>query len=289
MIPDPLLPSPADGDESEAHLVKMLREDWGPDYESYLPLTRELRRLPEPLIQTAEITTLNARLTRHLQPSKTERSRWSGTLREQIAYGITLLQAELRLARYELWVASLLIMAIGVLVTVYTVQAPSVETLPFVYVAPIMAAFGVAFVFNPSADLPFEIMLACPRSVRLILLARLTLVFSFNLVIGLMSSFTLSLVRPELSLLPLITAWLAPMSFLSALAFFLAIFFKEPLIGGIGSMLLWLWQHINIPFFKAPVIIMSLDRPLLWTVTVLLGVAGLWLAGRDERWIRGSQ
>lgn len=289
MTPDPLLPTPVEGDEAESRLVRMLREDWGPDYESYLPLTRELRRLPEPLIRTDEITSLNARLTGHLQTPKTELSRWSAALREQIAYGITLLRAELRLARYELWVASLLIMVIGVLVTVYTVQPPSVESLPFVYVAPVMAAFGVAFVFNPSADLPFEIMLACARSVRLILLARLTLVFSFNLLIGLVSSFSLSLVRPELSLFPLITAWLAPMSFLSALAFFLAIFFKEPLIGGIGSMLLWLWQHINIPFFKAPVIIMSLDRPVLWMITVLLGVAGLWLAGRDERWIRGTQ
>ena len=112
-------------------------------------------------------------------------------------------------------------------------------------VAPLVAACGVAFLYGLDADPALELQLATPVSPRLILLARLALLFGFNLAITLVCSVGLALARAQISLLPLIAAWLAPMTFLSALAFLLSVLFFNSLASVLISLLLWIGMALR--------------------------------------------
>ena len=204
-----------------------------------------------------------------------------------------LLRAQERIVRREIWVASTLVMALGTLVTLatYGPYSPS-GSLPFVLISPIVAAIGVAFIYGPAVDPALEIELATPASTRLILLARLVLVFGFNLALGLMGSVVLAGLRSEVSLWLLVMAWLAPMAFLSALAFMLTILLADPGIGVLVSLVLWAVQSMgqvvtlsgiswNLPDLTAMEV-----RPWLWASTLLFFVVALCASGRDERWLR---
>jgi hypothetical protein len=204
-----------------------------------------------------------------------------------------LLRAQERVVRREIWVASTLVMALGTLVTLatYGPHSPS-GSLPLVLISPIVAAIGVAFIYGPAVDPALEIELATPASTRLILLARLVLIFGFNLALGLMGSVVLAGLRSEVSLWPLVMAWLAPMAFLSALAFMLTILLADPGIGVLVSLGLWAVQSMgqvvtrsgiswNLPDLTAVEV-----RPWLWALTLLFFALALWASGRDERWLR---
>ena len=186
-----------------------------------------------------------------------------------------------------------MVMALGTMVTLatYGPYSPS-GSLPFVLISPIVAAIGVAFIYGPVVDPALEIELATPASTRLILLARLVLVFGFNLALGLMGSVVLAGLRSEVSLWPLVMTWLAPMAFLSALAFMLTILLADPGIGVLVSLVLWAVQSMgqvltlsgiswNLPDLTAMEV-----RPWLWASTLLFFVVALWASGRDERWLR---
>jgi hypothetical protein len=148
---------------------------------------------------------------------------------------------------------------------------------------------GIAFIYGPDVDPPLEIQLATATPPRLILLARLALVFVFDLLVGLVSSVILTLLDSSYSLWPLILSWLAPMTFLSGLAFFLTIFSQEALLSGLICFVLWVWQAIDIPYFNLPDLTTEAARPWLLVLAALLGGLALWLAGREERWVGGVQ
>jgi hypothetical protein len=85
----------------------------------------------------------------------------------------------------------------------------------------------------------------------------------------------------------LILAWLAPMAFLSALAFFLAVFSQETILSALACFVLWIWQSIDIEYISIPDLTSAAARPYLLVMAMLLGGIALWLAGRDERWVSG--
>jgi hypothetical protein len=201
-----------------------------------------------------------------------------------------LLRAQAKVVHRDIWAASALIMMLGTAVTLALHAPTSADTaLPFVLVAPVVAAMGVAFVYGPAVDPTLEIELATPVSPRLVLLARLALVFGFDLGLGLAGSAILSLLRAEISFWPLVSAWLAPMAFLSALAFLLTISSLEPGVGMLVSLGLWIVQSVarfspanNLPL---PDLTADAARPWLWLLAFLLGGLGFWLAGGEERWL----
>jgi hypothetical protein len=267
-------------DPKEKRLRALLSEDFGDEAQRFLPVVRELNRLPELSVSREEVAQVTGKLREYMpkpQPEIVTRQR-----RWQAWFPLTLLRAELQLMRYEVWLASALVMLIGILVAA---NDPMQAGTPFVHIAPIMAALGVAFIFNLNPEPPSEIVLSCMISIRMILLARLTLIYCLNLLLGVVGSVFLVVINANLSLWPLVAAWLAPMTFLSALAFFVAIVAKDPLLGAATSLVLWIWQHVDIPYLRLPISIMSIDRlVLLVAAAVLCGVA-MWLAGKDERWI----
>ncbi len=203
-----------------------------------------------------------------------------------------LLRFQLPIIRAEIWPASALMFALGLLVTLGS-GAQGGKALPFVLTAPLVAAVGVALLYGPVVDPALEIELATPTSPWLVLLSRLLLVFGFDLVLGLAGSLALALLRTNISLWPLVTTWLAPMSFLSALSLLLSVLSADPGLGMLVSLVLWgtqvLWQ---VGFFKGtslrlPDLTTAATRPWLWALALLMGGLALWASDRDDLWSRG--
>lgn len=228
----------------------------------------------------------------HPAPLQKQQVSW-GMPRRNLRWAWLLLRSQTRLVHPVTWLASGLVIALGALVTLLLYQpAQSGAELPLVIIAPLVAACGVAFLYGVEADPALELLLATPVSPRLILLARLLLLFGFNLAITLLCSILLTLMQAQLSLIPLITAWLVPMTFLSALAFLLSVIFFDSLASVLISLLLWigiaLRHFVQItPFFLPDLLRMTYYPAMLIIAPVLVGVA-LWLADREERWTGGS-
>lgn len=206
---------------------------------------------------------------------------------------LLLLRTQLRAVRREIFWASALIMGLGVLVTLATYQSTGMGTTPFVLVAPIVAGVGIALLYD--SEMILEIEQALPVSYRTVLVARLTLVFGLNLMLGFAASVALSLVNSNISLWPLVLAWLAPMTFLSALSFLVSTIAVDALIGMMVSMGLWFFQAmIHSPFAGAtplatliPNLLSVESRTWLLFCSVVLAMAALVISGREEHWIRG--
>ncbi len=183
---------------------------------------------------------------------------------------------------------------LGALVTLAFYQPTQAGTeLPFVLVAPLVAACGVAFLYGLDADPALELQLATPISSRVILLARLALLFGFNLAITLACSMVLALAQVELSLAPLIAAWLAPMTFLSAFAFLLSVLFFDSLASVFISLMLWvgvtLRRFVEIPNFFLPDLLQPNFYPLMLLSAPALVLLALVIAEREERWAGGAR
>ncbi|MCC7358027.1 MAG: hypothetical protein IT317_01020 [Anaerolineales bacterium] len=254
--------------------------------DALLPALRALRQWPAPAVTPAATQQLLASLSAASRPVSAlppgHAWRWP----------LLLLRSQAPRVRRELWWASALIYALGVLVTL----APSfnlsrVETLPFVLLAPAAAAVGCAFLFGPDNDPALELVLALPASPRLLLLARLTLLLAFDLALGLIGSAALAALRAEVVLWPLVLAWLAPMAFLATLGFLLSVLLAEPLAGILISLGLWAARVLGPVWFAGefwaglPDLNAPLSRAPLLLAAVGLAAAALWLGGQEERWL----
>jgi hypothetical protein len=206
-----------------------------------------------------------------------------------------LLRSQARVIQPEIWLATALVMTLGVFVTLATAQPRvTIESLPFVYVAPIVAAIGLAFLYGPGLDPASEIEVATPTSPRLVFLTRLMLVFGFNLGLGLIGTLLLAVVHTDFSVWPLIESWLAPMAFLSALTVIASVLFVDPLISTAAGLLAWgifvsqqFIERTAVPLLAyLPNLASAEARPFLFGLALTLSAAAVWLAGREERWLR---
>jgi hypothetical protein len=161
--------------------------------------------------------------------------------------------------------------------------------------APLVTAASLAVLYGPEHDPAAELTLSTPTSPWKILLARVTLVFGYNLVLGVAVSLLLQAFIP-VNLNGLILSWLAPMTFLSALALVLSLW-----IGTANALLVayagWLAQFI--PFLMRPMGLVGWfarfgegyvqfwqSPAILLTAAVLLFAAALWSAHFPERSLR---
>jgi hypothetical protein len=138
----------------------------------------------------------------------------------RVRFAGQLLWAELRLVRPAVWVASVLVMACAV--GLARGGGGDSFGLLLSLVAPLLAVGGVAAVYGPESDPAFEVLAITPTSPRLVLLARVTLVFGYDLVLALTASALAPLIAPDVRLLGLVAAWLGPMTLLLALSLVLA-------------------------------------------------------------------
>jgi hypothetical protein len=184
-------------------------------------------------------------------------------------------------------------MGLGILVTLaYSLSNSTEASLPFVLMAPVAAAAGIALLYGPAADPALEIELTLPISPRQILVARLVLVFGFDFVIGLAGSAAVSILRPQVSFWPLVSAWLAPMTFLASLAFLLITLTLDSGMSLLACLGLWILPNINrlisgirLPF-SIPDLTAGAFQPWLWLTAVLFFAAALWFGRSEEHWLR---
>lgn len=261
---------------NERDLRQKLKEDAGVEQiDELLPVVSRLAVWTAPLPDAAQRRQLTADL-RPLLPHP-RRPPWP--------WMAALLRAQLVVVRRELWAASAFVLALGVLVTLALNQGG----MPFVLIAPLVTAVGVSFLFGPGDETVLEIELAAPVSQRTLLLARMTLLFAINLIFGVAASLLLALLRQDILFWPLVATWLAPMAFLSALAFFFSVALRCPLLGILVSLALWGAQTARqiAPWTagRLPDLLAADAQLWLWAAAVLLLLLALWRAGREELWI----
>jgi Putative zinc-finger len=140
--------------------------------------------------------------------------------RRRLSFVAQLLRAELRLVRPSLWLASLLVMGCAVGLAVAGGNGAGATVLSLV--APLVAVAGVAGVYGPERDPAFDALAVTVTSPRLVLLARVTLVFAYDLALAMAASGVVRLAAPQVGLVDLVAGWLGPMTLLSALSLLLA-------------------------------------------------------------------
>ena len=149
-----------------------------------------------------------------------------------------LLTEQTSLVRKEIWSASALTTAVGCLVAALTAGGISMAGTTFAIFAPIVAAVGVAFVYGPDNDPSLEVVLSTPTSPRVILFARLVLVYGYDLMLALGSVVVLAAFHGTFEIWSLISLWIGPMFFLSALALLVSLLFS-PMAALSVVLILW--------------------------------------------------
>jgi hypothetical protein len=204
-----------------------------------------------------------------------------GSRPNSLSHSWGILKSQVPLVRHEIWPASTIIMIIGYIAAILVGKEEIIQVL-----APLVAATSIAMLYGPENDPGMELMYSIPGSPRQILLARLVIVFSYNFTLAMIASVCLLPVFPGLFLKMLILSWLAPMTFLSALAFLLSIYLgAENAI--IAAYFVWILQYVSRGaesvslFQKDPLLTDLLSRYAhLWQQpTTLFIAAGILLAG----------
>jgi hypothetical protein len=249
-------------------------------------VAQQLQRWQAPQPTADDTAQLIARLQLEM-PAAARRSRCQ---RVREWWPLLLVQAQLRIVRREILAASLLVVMLGVVVNLTTTQVNGLS--PLAILAPIMAAVGVALLYDSDMERILDLEDSTPASARMLLLARLLVVFGLNLVFSLVGSVVLALVRADVLLWPLILSWLVPMTFLSAFAFWLSVVTGDSIAGMVFSLLVWgLHMTFRMPPPVNPItLLLSLPglsdpafQPRLLILAALLVVVALWLVGEPKR------
>ncbi len=189
-----------------------------------------------------------------------------------------LLRVQALLVRHEMWPASALVMLMGVVVALLA------DRVNFIYfLAPLVAASSLAMLYGPENDAAMELSLATPTSPWKILLARLSVVSGYNLLLSLGATLLLLFIAPPGLLGTIILGWLGPLTFLSALALLLSIWLgtNQAIAVAYG---LWLLQYIPFaaigPWLDSPGLAsaMAVYRQF-WQSPLLLLLLSLFLIG----------
>jgi len=197
-----------------------------------------------------------------------------------------LLRAQALLVQREIWPANAAVMALAIVVALISGQTGVVY-----FVAPLLAAASLAALSGQENDPAFELTAAAPTSAWKILLARLSVVSAYNLLLALAAIGLLLAFAPPGLLGVAALGWLAPMACLSALALLLSLWL------GTGNALLiayalWIFQYLPYQHLDAwmaasfwtPAVMawrLFWQSPQ-WTIAAALAALGaaLWSAGR---------
>lgn len=176
----------------------------------------------------------------HVADSTLEKIRQPKPALRALRTAIQLLRAQFLIIQNELWLGS------AILLLIFLSMALLVNRVDVIYVfLPMIAAGTVSFIYGHEYDTALELTLATPTSAWKILLARLTLVSSYNFLLAIGTALILLVLTTPALIFELLLGWLAPMLFLSALALLLSLWL------GNGNALfisygLWISQYISI-------------------------------------------
>lgn len=277
------------GTTEAARLKAMLVEDIGSseEAEALLPVIRQLRSWEFPPVTADEKGKLVDRLVQDLpQPPS---ARWQ---LHSLKWALLLLRAQISVVQTEIWAASALVILLGALVTLVAYDPRAGGLAPLAVLAPVVAAAGVALLYDSDLDRILELENATRASAQALLLARLTLVFGFNLMLSMVGSMLLAAIKAEVQLWPLVLSWLFPMAFLSAFTFFLSIITHDSVVGTAFGFGLWglhvllrttaptniVVQLLALPGLAAPE-----ARPWLALAAALMVAAALRIVERSRQ------
>ncbi|MEQ8674276.1 MAG: hypothetical protein RLP44_11075 [Aggregatilineales bacterium] len=260
--------------------------DDGDDTEALIPLMMSLAdsTIPAPSAQATDdlIRLLSAEMpSAKANTVSTPNIRWIGLV----------LWSQLRVVQKEIWLASLLVMVLGTIVSLLRYDPASGNLTALAIIAPVIAAVGIGLLYDDDMALIRELEDSTLMSTSMLMLARLLLVFCFNLVLATTGSIVLALAETQLSLIPVIMSWLAPMTFLSALAFFISVLSAQAIAGGLISLVLWALhilmqvadkQSIAIQILSLQGLSALVTRPFLFIVAGLLVAVTLWYLQQQE-------
>ena len=246
---------------------------------------------------SAEIQTTNQAAeapSAELVDAALSKARISSSKREQ-AQGLglmrrtwQLLHAQAFLVRREMWPASAAVMALGIIVALLSNHVEAVY-----FIAPLVAAASLSVLFSPEYDPAYELTLATPTSPWKVLLARLSIVSAYNLLLALIAALALLALVPLDLLGVLILGWLAPMAFLSALALLLSLWIGTSNAVTI-AYILWIAQYLSYQsvgtWMGSPVwssVILAYQQfwhspVVLFPLSILLIGMALWSANRPS-------
>ncbi len=209
-------------------------------------------------------------------------------LRQAFRRVIQLLRSQALLVQREMWPATASVMALGVIIAMISKHAE------FIYfVAPLIAAASLSILFGPEQDPAHELALSTPTSPWKLLLARLSIVSAYNLMLALAAILVLMIAFPPDFLGALALGMMAPMAFLSALALLLSLWIGTSNAIAV-SYVLWLMQFITYrsvgewvaspalesflrgyrDFWQSPMLLLAFSVPLL--------LIALWSANRPR-------
>ncbi len=219
----------------------------------------------------------------------------------RVRLALDLVRWQAAILRREIWLSIAAVTAIGLAAACLT---DSIEVSRLL--APLIAAASLAMICGPDNDPAMELTAASPISPGKIVLARATLVFSFNLVLAGLAAALLSAVISRGTFLALILDWLGPMAFLSALALILALSFGTANAVSIaylawflrylpGGIIRQMTEALSFPalgglaaayrsFWESPALLLPLAAAL---TGLALKLAGRQSGGR-RRWAAGS-
>lgn len=141
-------------------------------------------------------------------------------------------QAQAPIVRQRLLAASLLVMTLGAVIAMVSGRGWSRDV--FVLPAPLAVAVGSAMVFGDGLG---ELALVLPATPRLVLVARLVVVFAVDLAAALLASVAVA-GRLHEGLSVLVAAWLGPMLLLAMVSLLISAL-SGPAAGITGALGLW--------------------------------------------------
>lgn len=200
-----------------------------------------------------------------------------------------ILRSQVSLIRTEIWVSSALVSLLGIIVALLL---NNVNTIYFL--APFISAAGVAYIYGLKNDPALELTLATPVSAQQILLARLALVFGYNILLTFASSMLLLLFNGQFAQFSwaVLLDWMAPMAFLSSLALFCSLLWGSVnavgaayalwILRGILPKITFSWEYAA-GFSTLTSFLNDLDNPVhLLLISAALVVLSLWFTDKKK-------
>ena len=200
-----------------------------------------------------------------------------------------ILRSQVSLIRTEIWVSSALVSLLGIIVALLL---NNVNTIYFL--APFISAAGVAYIYGLKNDPALELTLATPVSAQQILLARLALVFGYNILLTFASSMLLLLFNGQFAQFSwaVLLDWMAPMAFLSSLALFCSLLWGSVnavvivyalwILRGVMPKITFSWEYAA-GFSTLTSFLNDLDNPVhLLLISAALVVLSLWFTDKKK-------
>lgn len=261
--------------DSHEHLVEALHEqDMPPDEIAELaPLLLRLAEWQAPIPSPADTLQVYNRLQHAIPRTSLVREALQGQWSKPhnaFFNMLTMVRAQVSILRLSFWIVSIFITLVGVLAVIGS-SGPN-QAIPLYALGPLLACLSTMTAFR-AADLQvMEFELVCPPSLLQLTIARLVLVLSYDIALGLLLSLLLRIVGFG-DILTLTLAWLMPLLLVAGLALLLSLRWS---IRTAATLAYGVWLTLLILSLAAKV--QEYPAPLLTTGGVALaGLVGLVL------------